>query len=78
MVETTRRNHTRSGYEHDRKHHSAKIGRSALNQAIIARGISPGKAMNLLQNEGIISDNCINIKDIDETDIPKATEFLKQ
>ena len=33
-------------------------------------------AMNMLQNHGIISDNCIMLSDIANDDIERAAEFL--
>lgn len=36
------------------------------------------KAMNLLQDFGVISDNCINATDIAQADIPAAVKFISE
>ena len=38
--------------------------------------LPPNEAMNRLQEGGIISDNCIAISDIPESDLDKAAKFL--
>jgi hypothetical protein len=40
-------------------------------------GISQLEAMNLLQSEGIISDNCIEIADIAFADLQPSITFLR-
>jgi hypothetical protein len=41
------------------------------------RGLDPITAMNLLQNQGIISDNCIGPGDVPDSEAVKAIEFLR-
>lgn len=36
------------------------------------------QAMNLLQDAGIISDNCVNIGDVAREDWERAEEYLKE
>jgi hypothetical protein len=33
--------------------------------------------MNLLQDQGVISDNCISLADVADADVPKAIAFLE-
>lgn len=39
-------------------------------------GWSENKLMNTLQDRGLISDNCVTMKDIAESDAAKAAKWL--
>ncbi len=40
-------------------------------------GWTETKALNALQDQGIVSDNCVTLSDICESDAIKAAEWLK-
>jgi hypothetical protein len=40
------------------------------------RNLNQISAMNLLQDQGVISDNCINASDVCDSDCDKAVDFL--
>jgi hypothetical protein len=40
-------------------------------------GWSPTQALNILQDRGIVSDNCVTFKDISEPDLTRAVKWLK-
>lgn len=47
-----------------------------LKKCIFNLNLSEVEAMNILQDNGIISDLCVWAKDIHDSDIPRAIEFL--
>lgn len=49
-----------------------------LTDYIAATGINEIDAMNLLQGDGVISDNCIWVSDVANADCEKAVEYLKK
>jgi len=49
---------------------------TTLAQFILDQRIDPVKAMNTLQNFGIVSDNCIGPEDVAEADCPRAIKFI--
>lgn len=48
-----------------------------LRKAIFDCGMSEVDAMNLLQDQGVISDLCVWVADVAEADIPKAIHLLE-
>jgi len=48
-----------------------------LNRALINAKLTPGTAMDILQDHGIVSDNAIHIEDVATTDIPNAIRFIE-
>lgn len=50
---------------------------SPLYFAGMRAGMTEERAINLLCEEGIISDHCLSIADVCESDTQKAIEFLK-
>jgi len=56
--------------------HEGKCHENILNE--LARlGWSETRALNILQDRGIISDNCVTLTDISEGDAIKAANYLK-
>lgn len=51
---------------------------SKLEAHINKSGLDETKTMNLLQSNGIISDNCISSKDVSDADCEKAVQHLKK
>ena len=49
----------------------------AILRECAAMDMTAVQAMNLLQNNGVVSDNCITHEDIADVDCPKAIEFLQ-
>lgn len=47
-----------------------------LQQFITAHGWDPTKAMNLLQEHGVVSDNCVTVADVAVKDHAAAIQFL--
>lgn len=48
-----------------------------LQNYIILHNLSELHTMNLLQDQGIISDNCIRAEDVADSDCPNAIAFLQ-
>lgn len=46
-------------------------------KAAYENNMSEAIAMNILQDAGVISDNCVWVKDIAEADAPAAIKFLQ-
>lgn len=40
--------------------------------------MNSGKVMNLLQENGVVSDNAIELSEVAEADFPAAKDFLKK
>jgi hypothetical protein len=47
-----------------------------LSEFIQKNRMDTGKAMNLLQSNGIISDNAVSVEDVAEADTKNAVRFL--
>lgn len=50
---------------------------NSLQDYLAGVGADEAKAMDALQDAGIISDNCVWARDVAEADCPAAVEFLK-
>lgn len=48
-----------------------------LASAISAAKLTPTAALNLLQEAGIVSDNCIDLADVAAQDQPRAVAWLQ-
>ena len=48
-----------------------------LKRTLLDLGYTEVQAMNLLQEKGVISDNCVTIEDIANADVTKAAEYLE-
>jgi hypothetical protein len=51
---------------------------TTLETHIIENKLDETKAMNVLQDRGIISDNCIDVKDVAEADCERAIAVLEK
>lgn len=49
---------------------------NALEKFITLTGTDPIAAMNLLQDQGVVSDNCIWPHDVADVDCDRAVKFL--
>ena len=49
-----------------------------LEEYIKSNGLSEVEAMNALQDHGLISDCCVNARDVATVDTPRAIEFLEK
>ena len=50
---------------------------NALTEYLRANSLSETDAMNQLQDEGIVSDNCVTAEDVAAKDCPAAVGFLE-
>lgn len=49
-----------------------------LQNYIILNGLSETDTMNKLQDQGIISDNCVNAEDVANVNCDRAVEWLEE
>ena len=49
-----------------------------LIDAIKSLRLNPDKAMNALQDAGVVADECVRVDDVPECDQAKAVEFLSK
>lgn len=47
-----------------------------LVNAFYAKGLSEAEGMNLLQDNGVVSDNCVWAGSVAYKDLPRAIEFI--
>lgn len=47
-----------------------------LSEAFRRQGLTEVQGMNLLQANGIISDNCVQVADVAEANCQRAIEFI--
>ena len=50
---------------------------NALSEYCKTFHLDPVKAMNLLQDYGLVSDNCVTVEDVAEVDCDLASRFCK-
>jgi len=51
---------------------------NALTTFISSIGLDPIKAMNELQDAGIVSDNCVTTEDVGRPDVFRAMKWLDE
>lgn len=49
---------------------------NTLQTFLKSKGIDESSAMNILQESGVISDNCVEVKDVAESDCLVAISYL--
>jgi hypothetical protein len=50
---------------------------NVLETLLMTRNIDPHRAMNLLQEHGIVSDECIHASDVATSDCWRAVEWIR-
>lgn len=48
-----------------------------LLEAFYAKSMTETQGMERLQDEGVVSDNCVWVEDIHWEDLPAATKFIE-